>query len=273
MTWHEAFLTKLPFSANLSVAITLLGILTYYFGRLVNSAKIRRQDRFENQVSGALFTVFFVLIPTSIIFEIQQLRKIAFMDSYFSLLVILGIYSASTQARNYINLKGDTSELTEKIKEKGEELKKKETKEKRIYQKFADDFEQLVEEIVATFDLATEITFNKISIVNKGWIQFIFAILAALPLIGVIQESSMVEGVVISTLYLMTMSVMAISYGFNKADLFEAKIKTINGKSFQGQVIEINRNFIEVYSKGGTKTLIRENIISLEPLNNKTSNS
>lgn len=260
----ESF-NNFPFSANLSVIITLAGVSIYYLGRLSNSARVRKQDRFENYKAGVNFFAFFILIPLTIALEFEQLRQIKIVQSTSTLVVILGLYSASMVARRHINLKGDVSELQSKFEERGEELKSKDTKKKELYEKYSENFEEMVDEIAESYNIATEFTFNKLPLVNNELIQFIFAIFAALPIVGLIKSTSMFQSVLTSVLYIFTLTVMAISHGYNNAGFYDAKITTINEKSLQGRIINIGKDFVDIINEDkGLITLTRENIIFIE---------
>ncbi|NUN11953.1 hypothetical protein HUU53_04915 [Candidatus Micrarchaeota archaeon] len=86
--------------ASFPIVLTILGILTLYFGKIVNAGKIYTQGKFNEYFQGTAYIITVILFPFSLLLSIEEIFKysiqisetwILFIFLTISLLCVLSV--------------------------------------------------------------------------------------------------------------------------------------------------------------------------------------
>jgi hypothetical protein len=252
----------IDFSLNtieqIPVAIAVIGVISYYFGKLISDARPQREVRSVSYIEGISFLIIFILIPSILIYYFnQQISFINYLKPYSLLFILLGygltyfLFLKSV----YFNTKllGAESYFKKIYKDKVDEVIDKKLSFAKKYSNANIAY--------SSMNWFSDVMGDKLSNFTLIFIS-IFMLLSFAVVI--LSETNILYITLSSIALFFGLSSLAVLYGYYSSQYPELKIILKDGTLKTGKIVKYDTDFFTIV-KGKTKYFInKDEIVSVE---------
>jgi len=238
---------------EVSLIITILGLIVFYFGRLIADTKVERYNKMDYYFQGLFFSVFYLYLPLIVSYFIKDYFNLLGVITLIIHVIILGILSSNLKANNLIRRNILLKEFKKRLKAEFEKRKKEDNLSGKILKNVESD--SLV---------STNIFFHyEIPISWFGNRKFLFTLSIIMILsFASIRTFDIFYFISFATLFLGLTSI-ALAYGFGNnpysINYPKAEILLDNGDKISGNIIK-HGDFVHII-KDNKKTFINKDKI------------
>jgi hypothetical protein len=232
---------------DLSIYIILGGATLLYFGKIIGDTKVEKYDKLSYYIEGLWFSSLYVFLPAIFsIYVIDNLFKVPTLCSVIIQMIVLGCLSWITVAHDLFRRYGLIEVFKKKLREEINKLSEKSIikwaikKEKWFKSKFGMDYVEL-----------NLLTFYTIPIKYLGNRNLLF-ILSFITIFSLFSVCSNEINLLILSLSLvltiLSLTLIALAYGFSNAFYPPVKLYLDNGKVIKGIALKFGE-FIYLIDK------------------------
>ena len=222
---------------DFSLAIALTGAALLYFGKIIADTKVGKYDKLSYYIEGLLFSIPYLLLPAVFSFYvIKNLFKIPTWWAISIQVISLMCLSLTVTAHNLFRKYGLVETFKKGIREEFRELSRKSTMKwitkgnNWLKSKLGTDCVGL--NLLAFYTIPTKYLGSKISL-------FILSFITILSLVSIYSnETTLLLLSFSSVLTFLSLSLIALAYGFSNAYYPPVKLYLDNGKVIEGNVLK-----------------------------------
>ncbi|MEM5861276.1 MAG: hypothetical protein QXJ20_02685 [Candidatus Aenigmatarchaeota archaeon] len=222
---------------DFSIFIVLGGAILLYFGKIIGDTKVEKYDKLSYYIEGLLFSAFYLFLPIIFsIYVIENLFKIPNLWAVVVQMIIVGCLSWTITAHNLFRRYGLVEVFKKKIRERFKELSEKSIvkwaikKEDWFKSKFGIDYVEL--NLLAFYIIPIKFLGRKDSL-------FIFSFITLLSLLSVyVSEINLLVLSFSSVFTILSLTMIALAYGFSDSYYPPAKLYLEDGKVIEGNILK-----------------------------------
>ncbi len=238
-------LTIINWNIWIPILITILGFISYFFGKIISETLPGVEEKSQNYIFGFMFTLIYVILPLTIIYYFQkylliELSLVWCIVSFVGLCFIIKYFNIKKNV--YIVTKGQAYEDFEK-----EALKR--TKSLLFGLDIKRDDNYLLRVFKAVFTkLPSKITL------------FLLTSIEIFLVINLAYSTNIILGVFFIILLMSNMGDIAILSVAKGITYREVVIEDNTGNKYRGRIIKYGKEFISMRDKRKMYNFVRENV-------------
>ncbi len=233
------------------ILITLLGFISYFFGKIISETLPGIEEKSQNYIFGFMFTLIYLILPLAIIYNFKayllfKLNLIAGIIFFVLLCFVIKFFDIKKQV--HIITKGQAYEDFEK-----EALKRTKSILFGLNLKKDDNF------LLKIFKPVFSKLPSKFSL-------FILTFIEVFLVVNLVYSSNIVLGIFFFILLMSNMGDIAILSVAKGIRYDEVLLEDKDGNKYPGRIIKYGKEFIIMRDKRKVHTFVRENVKSIMTL-------
>jgi sRNA-binding regulator protein Hfq len=221
-------------SLDISILAVIISASILYFGKLISDTHVEKYDRMGLYITGLLFSSYYVFLPFLLSFVVSEKVIIPSWIMFIFEIIIVSVLSVNLFVNEYFYRFGWTPNFKKAIEEGVSDLRKGKTTKGKIVSKYEDIYKDRTGHGYAdTYMIAFE-TCKKIF--GNKYVLFLSSFIMILTFVYSLNSQDIVWIGIIGLTTFLGLTMLAVSYGFRKAQYPYAVIILENDEKITGRI-------------------------------------